>query len=160
MFKNILIGLLFVIIVQPVFGQGIERIDIQKYFNQTPGNASIIPFWKNNYLNKKVSWKGTIFSMEYQKDFSRTEVTMKILPETIMYDTVVYIPGNIKDKFNLKDDVTFTGTIVKGVDLFGVKEVQVDIGKNSGDSFGNYIFSDNNMINVNFLQPNNTTPSK
>jgi len=135
--------------------QSIERKNIQDYFNKTPGNAVCVPFWKINYLNKRVNWKGKIFSMEYQKDFNRTEITMKILPETIMYDTVVYVPGNIKDKFNIREEVPFTGRIIKGVDLLGVKEVEVYIGKSPGDSFGNYIFPDENMIDVNFLQPKN-----
>ncbi|MEW5821974.1 MAG: hypothetical protein AB1782_17400 [Cyanobacteriota bacterium] len=137
--------------IQPSSAEEISRLEIQNLFNKTPGNASYLPFWEKKYLNKRVTWKGSIFSIQYQKDFNRTEITLKVLPATIMYDTVVYIPGDISDKFKLKEEVSFSGNISRGVDMLGVKEVQVNIGNNLNDRFGDYVFSDSGIVNVNFL---------
>ncbi|MGD9581881.1 MAG: hypothetical protein AB7V50_10950 [Vampirovibrionia bacterium] len=145
--------LLMVLSLQVVKADNISRLEIQRYFQNTPGNATYLGVWENKYLNKKVNWTGSIFSIQYQKAFDRTEVTFKILPGTFMYDTVVYVPGDISDKFKLRDEVSFTGSIVKGVDMLGVQEVQVRIGRNMGDQFGNYVFSEDDIVNVNFLQP-------
>jgi hypothetical protein len=137
----------------------ISRHDVQNLFNTSSGNASYSSRWQNYFLNKHVNWKGTIFTIQYQKDFNRTEVTMKILPGTMMYDTIIYVPGDITDQFEPKDEVSFSGSITRGIDMLGVKEVQVNVGRNMGDNFGNYIFTEQGMVNVNFLKPNNTPPS-
>lgn len=152
MFKKYLTILpLCLLLSQVAVADEISRLEIQNYFHKTPGNASYLPFWEQKYLNHKVHWAGQIFSIQYQKDFKRTEITMKVLPDTFMYDTVVYCPGNITDQFKVKDHVKFSGTISRGIDLFGVKEVQIVVGPNMGDNFGNFIFSDDGFVNVNFL---------
>lgn len=137
---------------QVIKADDISRLEIQNYFQKTPGNAAYTAVWENQFLNKKVSWKGTIFSLQYQKDFGRTEVTMKVLPGTFMYDTVIYVPGDITDKFDPKQEVSFIASIIKGIDMLGVQEVQLKVGRNMGDQFGDYVFSDDGIVNVNFLQ--------
>lgn len=149
--KLIILFAIFFISTSFVFARGISRDQIQQLFADTPGNASYLPSWQQTFLNKGVNWKGIIFSIQYQKSFDRTEVTMKVLPETMMYDTVVFVPGDITDKFNIRDEVNFSGSITRGIDMLGVKEVQVKVGKNLGDNFGDYVFSDQGMVNVNFL---------
>lgn len=156
--KGIFIILVIILIsTASVHADQISRLEIQNLFIKTPGNASYLPFWEKRFLNKTVTWTGTIFSMQYQQDFNRTELTMKVLPSTLMYDTVVYVPGDVTDKFKLKDEVSFTGKIIRGIDMFGVKEVQVSIGANLGDNFGDYVFTDSGMVNVNFLKEKNVT---
>lgn len=130
----------------------ISRLQIQNFFHKIPGNASYTTAWEHQYLNKKVNWQGSIFSIQYQKDFDRTEVTMKILPGTLMYDTVVYVPGDITGNFKIRDEVPFTATIVKGIDMFGVQEVELKVGRNLDDQFGDYVFSNDGTVNVNFFK--------
>ena len=156
--KDLFIALAFMgYFAQFSLADPISRIEIQNLFKQTPGNASYLPFWEKKYLNKPVIWEGTIFSLQYQQAFNRTEITMKVLPTTMMYDTIVYVPGNISDKFKPKQEVSFKGTIARGIDMLGVKEVQVSIGRNMDDRFGDFIFSNDGMVNVNFLQPEKTS---
>lgn len=148
----LMILILPVYFLQVSLAEDITRSEIQNFFESTPGNASYKPDWQKRFLHRNVSWKGIIFSIQYQKDFNRTEITLKILPGTFMYDTIVYVPGDITDKFKVRDEVNFSGSITRGVDMLGVKEVQVSIGKNLGDSFGDYIFAEDGMVNVNFLK--------
>lgn len=149
--KLILILLLFIASGKYLAAQEISRVEIQNYFEQTP-NAIYMPFWETRFLNKNINWTGKIFSLEYQKDFNRTEIALKVLPYTKMYDTIVYVPGDISDKYHENDEVPFSGAITRGVDMLGVKEVQVSVGKNMGDHFGDYIFSENGIMNVNFTK--------
>lgn len=150
--KALLLIALSIFCTQTSLADNISRDQIQNFFQKTPGNASYLPIWEKAFLNKNISWKGSIFSIQYQKNFQRTEVSMKILPGTIMYDTIVYVPGDITDKFKPKDEVSFSGSISRGIDMLGIQEVQVKIGKNLGDQFGDYIFAEEGMVNVNFLK--------
>lgn len=149
--KSLTVLLMYFLTSSVVIAEEISRLEIQNFFHDTPGNASYMPFWEQKYLNQHVNWSGQIFSIQYQKDFNRTEITMKVLPNTFMYDTVVYCPGDISKEFTIKDKVDFTGSISRGIDLFGVKEVQIIVGPNLGDRFGNFVFTENGFVNVNFL---------
>ncbi len=152
--KKIILFLTFLLLLAPFAMAGeVSRNDVQVFFLQSPKNAVYSSGWHKHFLNKKVQWTGSIFSIQYQKDFNRTEVTLKILPGTMMYDTIVYVPGNISEKFEPGEEVAFSGSITRGVDMLGVKEVQVHVGRNLGDRFGNYVFSEQGMVNVHFLKP-------
>lgn len=130
----------------------ITRSEIQQLFKQNKHNYSHSTDWDAKFLNKSVDWKGKIFSIQYQKDFHRTEVTMKLLKRTIMYDTVVYVPGDITNLFKGEEEISFSGVISRGVDLLGVREVQIDIRANNKDHFGGLVFSENGIVNVTYLK--------
>ena len=128
----------------------ISRAEIQSLFKKDKCNSSYSSLWKQKYLNKEIHWEGEIFSLSYDKRRKRTEVAVKILPETIMYDTLVYVPGDIR-KDHFKDDaINFKGIITKGVDFLGVKEVQVSVRQNLQDNFGKFLFTNDDPLNLSF----------
>jgi hypothetical protein len=81
----------------------------------------------NRYLRKDVTWMSQVFAIHKRPESMRVELLVKVLPDSILYDTVLVIEGNtqLDSRIQKGSWITFTGRIFNGVDALGVKEVQV-----------------------------------
>jgi hypothetical protein len=104
-----------------------SREEIQQFFVSNEGNSIRTPQWQNRFQKKSVQWLGQVYEVKSLPHSHRVEVLVKVLHDSILYDTVVVVEGNTQiNSFIQKGSfVRFNGTIINGVDAFGVKEVQV-----------------------------------
>lgn len=104
-----------------------SRQEIQQFFVSHEGNSIRSAQWQSRYQKKPVQWLGQVYDIKPLAGSHRVEVLVKILPDSLLYDTVVVLEGNTRlNSFIRKGSmVRFSGTITNGVDAFGVKEVQV-----------------------------------
>ncbi len=111
--------------VQPV--TVIQRDEIQHFFTQHEGNSVRTAHWLNHYFKKPVQWQGQVYQVKRYPDSHRVEILVKVLTDSVLYDTVVILEGRTDlNSFIQKGTmIQFSGTILNGVDILGVKEVQV-----------------------------------
>lgn len=105
----------------------IQRQEIQHFFTQHEGNSVRTAHWLNHYFRKPVQWQGHVYQVKHYPDSHRVEILVKVLTDSVLYDTVVIIEGRTDlNSFIQKGTlIQFSGTILNGVDILGVKEVQV-----------------------------------
>jgi hypothetical protein len=74
-----------------------------------------------------VQWQGQVYQVKRYPDSHRVEILVKVLTDSVLYDTVVILEGRTDlNSFIQKGTmIQFSGTILNGVDILGVKEVQV-----------------------------------
>ncbi|MBY0404104.1 MAG: hypothetical protein K2X66_09410 [Cyanobacteria bacterium] len=120
---------LFMLLQNIAFGFDpmIHRSEIQQFFVKYEGNSIRSKQWMSLYLKKEVDWQGLVYAIKRHPESNRVEFLLKILPESVLYDTVVVVEGNTEiNPFIQKGTVVkFHGKIFNGVDFMGVKEVQV-----------------------------------
>lgn len=109
------------------FDSTVTRREIQHYFTTHEGNSVRSGAWLKRFQNREIHWNGVIYGIKRAPASSRIELLIKVLPDSLLYDTVVVLEGNtLIDSFIQKGSpVTFQGKIFNGVDVLGVKEVQV-----------------------------------
>ncbi len=105
----------------------IQRDDIQHFFTQHEGNSIRTAHWLNHYFRKPVQWQGHVYQIKHYPDSHRVEILVKVLTDSVLYDTVVIVEGRTDlNSFIQKGTlIQFSGTILNGVDMLGVKEVQI-----------------------------------
>lgn len=124
-----LLGSLFGSILPLAFsvGSSVSRQEIQHYFTSHEGNSVRSAAWLQRFQNREIRWTGIIYSIKHSPASNRVELLVKVLSDSLLYDTVVVLEGNtLIDSFLKKGSpVVFQGRIFNGVDVLGVKEVQV-----------------------------------
>lgn len=108
-------------------GMAISRDEIQRFFAQHEGNSVRTAQWLHRYLRQGIQWQGQVYQIKHYPDSHRVELLVKVLPDTLLYDTVVVLEGQtaLNSFIQKGTTVQFQGTIINGVDSFGVKEVLV-----------------------------------
>jgi hypothetical protein len=109
------------------FDPMVHRSEIQKFFVKYEGNSIRSKQWMSLYFKKEVDWQGFVYAIKRHPESNRVEFLLKVLPDSVLYDTVVVVEGNTEtNPFIQKGTaVKFHGKIFNGVDFMGVKEVQV-----------------------------------
>lgn len=107
--------------------QGVDRGEIQRFFVGDRGNSVRTEIWRQRFQGQPVSWSGEVYKVEEHPESARVEVLVKVLPDAVLYDTVVILEGNTRlpGRLDRGTWVRFSGKVINGVDAFGVKEVQV-----------------------------------
>jgi hypothetical protein len=102
------------------------REEIQTFLRQ-PGNGIMSPEW-THYLEKRVSWEGTIYEVNLLDDGS-AEVLIKVMPASYLYDTVLTVPAGHAWNKSLKAGqvLRFQGVVTGAVDTVFLKEVHVTL---------------------------------
>ena len=106
---------------------GLSRQEIQSFFVQDGGNSIRSHDWLNRYHQKPVDWKGKVYKVKDIPGSHRVEILVKVLPDCLLYDTVVVLEGNTRLREPLQPDqaIQFRGKIIHGVDVMGVKQVKI-----------------------------------
>jgi hypothetical protein len=104
-----------------------SREEIQHFFTSGQGNSVRAPKWQKQYLRRHVEWAGQVYAIKRHPASMRVELLVKVLPDSLLYDTVVVLEGNtaINEFIEKGRTVRFKGRIINGVDAMGVKEVLV-----------------------------------
>jgi hypothetical protein len=122
-----ILGLVFWGVSAGAVEAGPSRAEIQQFFIAGKGDCTRRADWSARYLRQEVDWSGTVYRIERHPESMRIELLVKVLPDSKLYDTVVVLEGdtNVDTAIRRGSRIGFTGRIFRGVDLFGVKEVQV-----------------------------------
>lgn len=107
--------------------QPFSRQEIQHFFVSDVGNSVRTQTWLKLYHGKPVHWSGTVYAIRRSPQSLRTEVLIRVLPDTMLYDTVAIIEGSgpLDSRIQKDQPVHLRGKVVNGVDAIGVKEVHV-----------------------------------
>jgi hypothetical protein len=110
---------------------GCARDRIQVFLSQQ-GDFTRTLAWREHFQGKPLQCSGVITHIIETPQANRREVMLKVLPETRLYDTVLLLENSATSHIDLKafkpsQQVTFKGTIVRAVDLFGLKQVFVQV---------------------------------
>ncbi|MDX2084869.1 MAG: hypothetical protein SFZ03_05715 [Candidatus Melainabacteria bacterium] len=104
-----------------------SREEIQQFFARQAGNAVHHAQWQARFYRCRIAWQGQVFRVENHPASQRVEVLVKVLPATLLYDTVVVLEGPLGQWQSPKrgQRVRFEGQVVNGTDWMGIKTVQV-----------------------------------
>jgi len=107
----------------------LTRADVQSFFKQCDGNGGRSAAWHNHYIGQWVAWEGEVFKTRYREASYREEVYIKVLPESLFYDTVVILEGGTRLDPAIAPgrQVQFRGQIFNGIDTMGIKHVGVKL---------------------------------
>ena len=108
-------------------GAALTREEIQHFFTSGSSNSVRTQTWLRNYRDQEVTWTGSVSGLRYRPESQRLEVMIKVLPSSVLYDTVAILEVNtrIDSAIRKGSRVSFSGKIINGVDSWGVKEVQL-----------------------------------
>jgi hypothetical protein len=107
--------------------QEISRSEIQRFFTTEPGNSTRSARWATLYQGQRIAWQGMVYDIKHRPSSHRVEILIKVLPDSLLYDTIVVLEGDTQVDPSIRKNtlVEFEGRIIYGIDVVGVKQVQV-----------------------------------